>query len=184
MSGDGDRAAMTWALNRLDDVSALGASPLAALPAVTSHLQRNRLEDTPIQRGRVLAHLIRRAIDDRVRQPAGQGQQGDAVEWSILYLHVRERRTIGEIARILSIPERSVGRYYARAKDLLLDRLLALNPQISRSHLHCPLCGGPLDSPDITGPVSITCSLCGAKTDVRPGDGGSMTLTVQRSRDQ
>ncbi len=177
---DIDKRSITEALNRIDDFATLGSLPLAQLPLIERYLERARTPSSPFQRGRVLSHLTERLIEeqalDHQRRLRGRG----AVEWSILYLRVHEGRTLEEIARELSMPLRSVARYYARAKDLLLDRLLTLEGDASVTSLHCPLCGTLVAKRGTSTAADYTCPICSARLHVdETDDRGGMAIHVR-----
>ena len=154
-----DLKAMTAALNRIDEYAALGRTPIAHLPLVTDRLAQYRLRDTPFQRGRIASHLILDTI--RAQVPSDRESAGrDAVEWTILYLRVHNGKALEEISSTLSMPLRSVARYYARAKGLLLDRLLDLANAPDRSGIYCPRCGTFLLAGAATPGAETECPGC------------------------
>lgn len=157
---DIDTRSITQALNRIDDFGALGRVRLAGIRIVDEYLARTGTASTSFQRGRVLSRLIQRLIEEQALDDQRRLRGRGAVEWSILYLRVNEGRTLEEIAGTFSMPLRTVGRYYARAKGLLLDRLLSLDTPRT-GELHCPLCGTAAGM-DVTA-GEYTCSRCGAR---------------------
>jgi hypothetical protein len=173
---DADLRSLTQALNRVDDYAALGRTAIARLTAVDERLAQLRLRDTPFQRGRVASHLIHDAIAAHVPSGAGSDDR-DAVEWTILYLRVHDSKPLEEIGEALSMPVRSVARYYARAKGLLLNHLLDLRFPTDGAGLHCPICGSPL--PEAASQEHV-CPQCGAQIRVTPDENGVLHLRVAR----
>ena len=155
-NGDFDRQSITLALNRIDDLPELGKTALAQMPAVSERFARSTSTDSPLQRGRILSDIIRGIIRERAMED--RQHTADAAEWAILVSPIHAHRTIDEIAAALSMPVRSVGRYYARAEDLLLDRLLELQPAASGT-IYCPVCGTGLFSAD-SDVEDSTCPSC------------------------
>jgi hypothetical protein len=58
------------------------------------------------------------------------------------------------------MPARSVARYYRRAKELLLDRLFALQEATLSVTLHCPACGVGLPVTEPPETTDVTCVHC------------------------
>lgn len=166
VSGDSPEVdELTAAVNRLDEFSALGRLQLARRPLVTSELARRREADTPFQRGRILSEIIRREIGRQIDgQRAGKGAH--TAEWTILHYRINEGYAIEDIADVLSIPPRSVGRYYRRGKELLLNRLYEEERRLTSATLYCPACGLPLSSDRIDDTVALHCSGCGSSVEV------------------
>lgn len=172
---------VTEALNRIDDFAALGRVSLAHIPAVDAYLARTGAASTPFQRGRVLSHLIQRSIQEQALSDRRRSRHRDAAEWSILYLRVHQGRTLEEIAHDLSMPLRSVGRYYARAKGLLLDQLLSLDGDTGGRSLHCPLCGTLVATRDTSTAADHTCPTCRARFRVdEVSNSAEMVIHVRR----
>jgi hypothetical protein len=141
---DTDVRAVGEAIIRLDAYTALGESPLAGSSCITGALRRRGLEDTPFNRGRVLGRTIREEVERQFRRVESEREGRDVAEWTILYLRVVRGLPLTDIARRLSMPQRSAARYYSHAKELLLDRLLDLDERERAATLYCPRCGTPL----------------------------------------
>lgn len=141
MTADPDLRAIGEALNRIDQYASLGRVSLAQARSVTAELARLQLHDTPFQRGRTLSRLIRDQVQDQFDRRKQEITGRDVAEWTILYLRLHDGVSLQQIADRLQMPLRSVARYYARAKELLLDRLYALDERQMAHGLYCPLCG-------------------------------------------
>src|SRR5690348_1852780 len=160
MREDPDVRAITEAINRIDGFGTLGRNRLARGSLLDAELNRIGLDDTPFQRGRLLSRLIReevrRQFEEREANPEGR----DVAEWSILYLRVHDGLSLQEIGECLNMPGRSVARYYARAKELLLDRLYTLEENVVQAGIHCPICGSTLCDPSQNTLTSGACTVC------------------------
>jgi Sigma-70, region 4 len=166
MTTDPDIRAMAEALNRIDQYASLGRVSLAQGRAVNAELTRLQLNDTPFQRGRILSRFVRDEVRRQFQRRKQDGAGRDVAEWTILYLRVQEGLSLRQIGERLHIPLRSVARYYARAKELLLDRLYALDEGQITAGVYCPLCGTRADAAREDLPTSSACSGCGAELDV------------------
>jgi hypothetical protein len=144
------------------------------------------LADTPFQRGRLLSRVIRREVQRQFvgREAGADGR--DVAEWSILYLRVHGGLSLQEIAGRLNMPVRSVARYYARGKELLLDRLYTLQEQAPDTGIHCASCGGRLTGVQQQLSGHYSCDACGAEMDVSALRGGTLqiTMTPEGNRDR
>jgi hypothetical protein len=163
---DPDLRAIAEALNRIDQYASLGRVSLAGGRAVSADLARLQLDDTPFQRGRVLSRLIRDEVRRQFEQRREDTAGRDVAEWTILYLRVQDGLSLQQIGERLHIPLRSVARYYARAKELLLDRVYALDEGRITGRMYCPLCGTVSDAARAELPISTACSGCGAELDI------------------
>ncbi len=171
MTADPDLRAIAEALNRIDQYASLGRVSIARGRAVTAELARFRLDDTPFQRGRILSRLIRDEVRREFEQRDVDAVGPDIAEWTILYLRVQEGLSLQHIADRLQMPLRSVARYYARAKEILLDRLYTLNDTQLSTGIYCPLCGTPSATTREDHPTACECDGCGA------------TLAIESDRD-
>jgi hypothetical protein len=170
---------MAEALNRIDQYASLGRVSLAGGRAVGAELARLQLDDTSFQRGRILSWLIRgevrRQFERRREDTAGR----DVAEWTILYLRVQDGLSLQQIGERLHMPLRSVARYYARAKELLLDRVYGLDERRITGSVYCPLCGTGSDATREELPTSIACSECGAELDIESDREATLRLVAR-----
>lgn len=170
---------LTAAINLIDDFSALGRTPLAQADIVSVETARPGTSDTAFHRGRLLSDLIRREVTRRAEQSRRAGGP-HAIEWTILHLRVNEERSLAEIATALGMPQRTVGRYYRRAKELLLDRLLSIHGS-QQPALFSPACGTRVANTIPETPTERICSGCGRKLYTTP-DEGDLMVRVTRVR--
>ena len=177
MTADPDLRSIAEALNRIDQYASLGRGALARSRAVDAELTRRHLTDTPFQRGRLLSRLLReevtRQFEQRGVKPAGH----DAAEWAILYLRIHDGLSLRQIGERLGMPTRSVARYYARAKELLLDRVYARDEDAIAGGIYCPRCG--TRSADNVLPVSFACTGCGAQLTAESDTAGAIRVAVR-----
>jgi hypothetical protein len=166
MTADSDLRAIAEALNRIDQYASLGRVSLAGGRAVSAELARLQLDDTPFQRGRILSRLIRNEVQRQFERRREDTAARDVAEWTILYLRVQDGLSLQQICERLHMPLRSVARYYARAKELLLDRVYALDEGRIAGSVYCPLCGTVSDAAREKLPASIVCSGCGAQLEI------------------
>jgi hypothetical protein len=173
---------MTSILNRLDDFGWLGETGLGRSRAVTAEMAQRALPDTAFQRGRILSRRVQREVERRFERHRESPQGRDVAEWTILYLRVHEGQSLQDIAQTLNMPLRSVGRYYQRAKQVLLDHLHEGEDIATELHLHCPICGAVLTSSMLAPPAVVACPRCRASVELTSVSGsGKFGLTVSPS---
>lgn len=179
MTADPDLRAIAEALNRIDQYASLGRVSLAGGRGVTAELARVQLDDTPFRRGRILSRLIRDEVRRQFERRGADTAGRDTAEWTILYLRVQDGLSLQQIADRLHMLLRSVARYYARAKELLLDRLHTLDEAQMNTGIYCPLCSTPSAIAREDMSASFECNGCGATLTIE-SDSESAVLVAAR----
>jgi Sigma-70, region 4 len=183
MPEDPEQRAITEALNRIDSFGALGRNPLARSRVVDAGLARAGLSDTSFQRGRVLSRLIRQEVRQQFEEREARPEGRDVAEWTILYLRVHDGLSLQEIGSRLRMPERSVARYYSRAKEQLLDRLYTLSEQTADPGIYCPSCGTRLENLQPQHTAFRICRVCAARMEFSPIGSDTLQIILKPVRD-
>lgn len=181
MTTDPDLRAIGEALNRIDQYASLGRVSLAQGRFVNAELARLQLNDTPFQRGRILSRALRFEVRRQFQQRKEEAAGPDIAEWTILYLRTHDGLSLQQIGECLHMPLRSVARYYARAKELLLDRVYDLDEERILPGIFCPLCGTRSDAACDDPPLSMVCTGCGAEIESEPDSAWTIHIRARPS---